>query len=68
MLQPAITILYCIVFKYQVVCVSDTSAENVTESIVAEGLVEVRRGGLKPNEYVINTHPYRQRDMFLLVI
>ncbi|KAI0236877.1 Staphylococcal nuclease domain-containing protein 1 [Lamellibrachia satsuma] len=28
----------------------DTSAENVTESIVAEGLVEVRRGGLKPND------------------
>lgn len=28
----------------------DTSGENVTESIVAEGLVEVRRGGLKPSD------------------
>ncbi|KAK2184568.1 hypothetical protein NP493_260g03038 [Ridgeia piscesae] len=28
----------------------DITAENVTESIVAEGLVEVRRGGLKPND------------------
>ena len=24
--------------------------ENVTESIVSEGLVEVRRGGIKPSE------------------
>ena len=24
--------------------------ENVTESLVAEGLVEVRRGGIKPSE------------------
>jgi len=24
--------------------------ENITESIVAEGLVEVRRGGIKPSE------------------
>jgi len=31
---------------------TDTSAENVTESLVSEGLVEVRRGGLKPDEYV----------------
>ncbi|PIK48262.1 putative nuclease domain-containing protein 1 [Apostichopus japonicus] len=28
----------------------DTLAENVTESIVAEGLVEVRRGGIKPSD------------------
>ncbi|KAJ8031554.1 nuclease domain-containing protein 1 [Holothuria leucospilota] len=28
----------------------DASAENVTESIVAEGLVEVRRGGIKPSD------------------
>jgi staphylococcal nuclease domain-containing protein 1 len=28
----------------------DTSAENVTESMVAEGLVELRRGGLRPND------------------
>lgn len=24
--------------------------ENITESIVSEGLVEVRRGGIKPSE------------------
>ncbi|XP_077999812.1 staphylococcal nuclease domain-containing protein 1-like [Glandiceps talaboti] len=28
----------------------DTTGENVTESIVAEGLVEVRRGGIKAND------------------
>lgn len=28
----------------------DTSCENVTESIISEGLVEVRRGGIKPTE------------------
>ena len=28
----------------------DTSAENVTESLISEGLVEVRRGGLKPDD------------------
>lgn len=28
----------------------DTTAENVTESMVSEGLVEVRRGGLKPDD------------------
>ncbi|XP_071476921.1 staphylococcal nuclease domain-containing protein 1-like [Diadema antillarum] len=28
----------------------DTTAENVTEGIVSEGLVEVRRGGIKPSD------------------
>lgn len=28
----------------------DGEKENVTESIVSEGLVEVRRGGIKPSE------------------
>ncbi|XP_072045647.1 staphylococcal nuclease domain-containing protein 1-like [Amphiura filiformis] len=28
----------------------DTSGENITESIVSEGLVEVRRGGIKPSD------------------
>ncbi|XP_063402953.1 staphylococcal nuclease domain-containing protein 1-like [Mytilus trossulus] len=28
----------------------DTNAENITESMVSEGLVEVRRGGLKPDD------------------
>lgn len=32
---------------------TDTSGENVTESIVSEGLVEVRRMGLKPEEWVL---------------
>ena len=27
--------------------------ENVTESLVSEGLVDVRRGGIKPSEYVV---------------
>ncbi|KAG8198549.1 hypothetical protein JTE90_026450 [Oedothorax gibbosus] len=31
---------------------ADTSAENVTESLVSEGLVEVRRGAARVNEYV----------------
>ena len=30
----------------------DTSGENITELLVAEGLVEVRKGGLKPDELV----------------
>ena len=29
---------------------SGEELENVTESIVSEGLVEVRRGGIKPSE------------------
>ena len=29
----------------------DNTAENVTESLIAEGLVEVRRSGLKNNRY-----------------
>jgi len=29
---------------------TDTSAENVTESLIAAGLVEVRRGGIKATE------------------
>ena len=36
------------------IATTDTEAENVAESIVAEGLVELRRGGLKPTEYVFN--------------
>ncbi|XP_063970734.1 staphylococcal nuclease domain-containing protein 1-like [Lytechinus pictus] len=28
----------------------DTSGENVTEALVSEGLVEVRRGGIKPSD------------------
>ena len=43
--------------------VTDTSAENVTETIVTEGLVEVRRGGLKPSEYVKCMKPYCQCRM-----
>ena len=31
---------------------SDSTAENITETMVAEGLVELRRGGLKMGEYV----------------
>ncbi len=27
-----------------------TTAENLTESLVSEGLVEVRRGGIRANE------------------
>ena len=33
----------------------DTTGENVTEVLVSEGLVEVRRGGIKPSEYVPST-------------
>ena len=29
---------------------SGDELENVTEAIVSEGLVEVRRGGIKPSE------------------
>lgn len=29
---------------------SDTTGENITEQLVAEGLVEVRRGGLRMDE------------------
>ena len=32
------------------VCFTGEELENVTESIVSEGLVEVRRGGIKPSE------------------
>lgn len=32
------------------VCFVGEELENVTESIVSEGLVEVRRGGIKPSE------------------
>lgn len=32
------------------VCFIGEELENVTESIVSEGLVEVRRGGIKPSE------------------
>ena len=46
-------------------CVTDTSAENVTETIVTEGLVEVRRGGLKPSEYVKCMKPYCQCRMVI---
>lgn len=30
--------------------VADTSGENITEALVSEGLVEVRRGGIRADE------------------
>ncbi|XP_070535997.1 staphylococcal nuclease domain-containing protein 1-like [Ptychodera flava] len=36
--------------EYGCVYIESPSGENVTESIVAEGLVEVRRGGIKAND------------------
>jgi len=36
-----------------VVCLLDTTAENMTESLITEGLVELKRSGLKQNELVV---------------
>lgn len=51
------SISVCIIgklMKYNCVClcVADiATGENITEALVSEGLVEVRRGGLKLDEY-----------------
>lgn len=40
--------------KYNCLCLCVTdiaTGENITEALVSEGLVEVRRGGLKLDEY-----------------
>jgi len=39
-------------FKISLVFFLDTTGENITEQLIAEGLVEVRRGGLRTDEYV----------------
>ena len=38
--------------KYISILFTDTSGENVTESLIEEGLVEVKRAGLKASEWV----------------
>lgn len=39
-----------LIYLIRIFALVDTSGENLTESIVAEGLVEVRRGSIARNE------------------
>lgn len=52
--MPALLHTIGILMKYNCLClcVADiATGENITEALVSEGLVEVRRGGLKLDEY-----------------